>query len=387
MLHDIFFKFPREFPLPFILDGATGTALMKRGMPKGAVPETWVLDNPDVIRGIQLSYAAAGSDAVLAPTFGANGESLRRHGVMTSVEAINPSLAEISRGTAHFIGGDISPTGLFIEPAGDATFDQIARVYSEQGAALRDHVDFFSVETMISLQEARAAVVGLRSVTDKPIFVTITVNADCRTISGDTLSASLLSLSALGINAFGCNCSVGPDDMLRAMKPLLPLAAALGIPLIAKPNAGMPHENDDGSQYYDLCSEEFGEYIPRFYENGIYILGGCCGTDENFIAQIKRCKADSIPDIIPVSNIERLACNNKIIAEYIPCEAISVTDDIADDIDESDMPVPLIRVCCETEADILLENAFMFSLPIALTGDGAAIEKIRRLYNGKVLVL
>lgn len=387
-LHQIYYRFPAGFPLPFILDGATGTALMREGMPRGACTECWVTENPHILRDIQHSYARAGSDAVLTPTFGANRASLERHGVKAPASEFNEKLSAISRGIAEYTGGDISPTGLFMAPYGDASFEDIAAIYAEQARGLCGSVDFFEIETMISLAEARAAVTGIRSVTQKPVFVTLTVDKNGRTMSGDTLDASLLTLAALSIEAFGCNCSVGPAEMLEALRPLGPLSAALGIPLIAKPNAGMPREKDDGTQQFDLGARQFGEYIPAFIENGIYILGGCCGTDDSHIAEIRRRIPERIePHIIP-ADISRLACTNKTVDTYKECTGkIRVTENIADDFLDSEAGVPLLEVTCTAEAEMLLECAHMLDRPFALCGDAGSITTVLRRYNGRPLVI
>jgi 5-methyltetrahydrofolate--homocysteine methyltransferase len=241
---------------------------------------------------------------------------------------------------------------------------------------------------MISLAEARAAVTGIKSVTQKPIFVTLTVDKNGRTISGDTLDASLLTLAALGISAFGCNCSVGPADMLDALRPLGPLSAALGIPLIAKPNAGMPHEKEDGTQYFDLAAHEFGEYVPEFIENGIYVLGGCCGTDDSHIAEIRRRIPQNIKPRVKPADITHLACTNKAVDVYKEgTEKIKVTENISDDFLDSEDDVPLLEVTCSGDAEMLLENAYMLDRPFALCGDKDSIALVLRRYNGRPWVI
>ena len=232
---------------------------MAAGMPNGACPEKWILS---ILRNLRLSSAdyAAGSDAVLAPTFEET-DSLERNGLYDCVER-NVELAKLSRGLGGgFVGGDPSPTGQFLRPYGDAAFDEIVAIYAEQAAAIEPYVDFFTSETNISLAEARAAVVGIKSVSDKPVFVTLTVDKNGRTMSGDAMLCALLTLAELGISAFGANCSVGPGDLLETLRPLAPYAAGLGVALIAKLNAGMPRHA--AGQSFDLDAESFGEYVPH----------------------------------------------------------------------------------------------------------------------------
>ena len=403
-LHCIFTRFPENFPLPFILDGATGTALMRDGMPAGSCTESWVLNHPETLAAIQRDYRAAGSMALYTPTFGASASGLKKNGVSLSVEEANRRLAEITKqiacnqnGTAEddrvypvLTAGDLSPTGYLPEPYGDMPFDAISEIYAEQAAAL-DHagVDFFAVETMISLSEARAAVIGVRSVSDKPIFVTLTVDKRGRTMSGDTLLCALLSLAQLGINAFGCNCSVGPQDMCDVLSPLLPTAVGLGIPLIAKPNAGMPHEHSNGSRTFDLDAHSFGQAISDLLQNGICVLGGCCGTDSSYIREItERVGSVQLPDF-SAEDTTRMICTNRVVAnlpDVLP-DPIDISDDLPDDIDECEEDFLFLHARDEKAAEIFFENEIYINKPILLCGDSSACHSITRRFNGKTLVV
>lgn len=383
-LHDTFYRFPKEFPLPFVLDGATGTALMARGMPSGACPEKWIPEHPETIQAIQRGYYDAGSDAVLAPTFGGNRLSLERHGLCDCDER-NKTLATLtSRLGCGFVGGDMSPTGRFLRPFGDATFDEIVAVYAEQAKALEPHVDFFISETNISLAEARAAVTGIKSVTSKPVFVTLTVDKNGRTMSGDDMLCALLTLAELGVCAFGANCSVGPGDMLKTLEPLVPYAAGLGVALIAKPNAGMPHDTPEG-RVFDLDAEGFGEYAPKFLEAGIFVLGGCCGTDDRYIKRIREAVDGFVPPAgLPASDSSRMICNSKQTAEIDPDnmpEPVACDEDLFDCEDE----YAFVRVESDADVEFLLENAAMLPCPIVLCGDRNCCEKVIREYCGKFI--
>jgi Methionine synthase I (cobalamin-dependent), methyltransferase domain len=369
MLHDIFKRYPKKFPLPLLLDGATGTQLMKRGMPNGYCTETFVLENPDLFINMQKEYVNNGADIVLAPTFGANRPSILRHGYDESVDVaeLNKSLVAISKQTgAKFIGGDMSPTGLFIEPFGDSTFDEIVEIYAEQARGLEaGGVDFFMCETNINLNEVRAEVIGIRQVSDKPIFVTITVDENGRTISGDTLLAALITLADLGINAFGANCSTGPDKMYDQLKLIVPYAVGLGIPLIAKPNAGMPHQHEDGSQTFDMDPCVFKEYADIFLSNGIYIFGGCCGTDENFIGEMrKRIDDTKIFELPEAAEVDNLVCTNKEICLRDEAESVEITD--------------------MDEAEEFIEDSAFGGNPVNIIAGDEILKYIKKYYNGKV---
>ena len=383
-LHDIFYRFPKEFPLPFVLDGATGTALMAAGMPAGVCPEKWIPEHPEVLCEIQRRYYAAGSDAVLAPTFGGNRLVLERHGLFDCAER-NAALASISRGLGTgLVAGDLSPTGKFMHPFGDAEFDEIAKVYAEQAASLEPYVDFFVCETNISLAETRAAVTGIKSVSNKPVFATLTVDKSGRTMSGDSLLCALLSLAELGISAFGTNCSVGPGDMLNVLEPLVPFAAGLGVALIAKPNAGMPQESAEGKKF-DLDADSFGEYAPKFLEAGVYVLGGCCGTDDKYIKRIREAVDAFEPlEEIPKKDSLLLVCNTKEVAEIDPArlpEPVAADEELFDYEGE----YALVRVMGMGDVEFLRDNAAMLPCPIVLCGDRDLCERVIREYCGKTI--
>lgn len=389
MLHNLYPRYPKNFPLPMVLDGSTGTSLMREGMPAGSCTEKWVLEHPETIRKIQSDYISSGSDAVYAPTFGANRPTLERSDI-TDVDSTNEKLASLSTGKGVLVGGDMSPTGLFIEPFGDTPFDEVVDIYREQAAALeKAGVDFFISETNISLQEARAAVIGIREVSEKPIFVTMTVDDTGRTLSGDDLICCLMSLAELGINAFGTNCSQGPDGMLEILKTLVPYSLSLGIPLIAKPNAGLPHEDENGERHFDLDADNFAKFVPEFLEAGIPILGGCCGTDDSFIKKIRESVDKIKPDYskIEPKRTEDLACTNRVFTETTDHGApIKVAECFYDDVCMEEHLI-FAEIDDEAAADIFLENVPMLTVPCAVTGDADAIKKVKRYYNGRLAVL
>lgn len=273
--------------LPLILDGATGTQLQKYGMPAGVSTEKWVLENPDTIKKIQRAYVEAGSGAVFAPTFAANRVGLKKCGLENQVEDTVARLVDLTRqavGGRALIAGDMSPTGLMLEPFGEATYEYLVEVFAEQARALCDAgVDFIGIETMMYLDEAKAAVEGIRSVTDKPITVSFTCGGTGRTIWGEMMTDVVSALEPMGISAFGINCC-GDMDLVKTL--LEELRGATDLPLIAKPNAGQP-QIKDGKTAYLLSPEELGERVPGFVQAGASILGGCCGTDERHIAAIK----------------------------------------------------------------------------------------------------
>ena len=379
------------FSLPMLLDGATGTALFKAGMPSGVCPEEWILSNPEVIHDIQARYIEAGSDAILAPTFGANRTVLSRYGLDSSVTEMNQALASVSRKAIgkKLLAGDLSPTGKMLAPVGDTSLEEMSAVFSEQAKALDSIVDFYMIETQMDLACARAAVLGVKAVSEKPIFVTMTVTESGKTMYGDTPECALLALSELGISAFGLNCSTGPKEMKEILTPLFPLSISLGVPLIAKPNAGAPQK--DGTHSH-LTADAFAAVGNELLSSGIAILGGCCGTDETIISALHDvCTAfDGITNIPQTLPTENMASNAREWVE-IPVtdmpEPIVIDEDLIDNADEMSDDYDFLYFSVQTEEDVeaILSSAPFLTLPIAVCGNDEAIAILKKNYCGKIV--
>ena len=203
---------------PIILDVATGTNLMEAGMPIGVCPEAWVMEHPDVILDLQRRYIEAGSHIVYAPTFTGNRIKLEEYGLENRLEEINRTLVKLSRQAVEgkaLVAGDMTMTGQQLFPMGELMFEELVEVYKEQARILADAgVDLFVVETMMSLQECRAAVLAIREVCDLPVMVTLTYNEDGRTLFGTPPETAVVVLQSLGVDAIGVNCSTGPMEMV-----------------------------------------------------------------------------------------------------------------------------------------------------------------------------
>lgn len=269
-----------------VLDGATGTQLQLRGMPEGVCPELWCLENPGPITAIHQAYQAAGSDIVYACTFGANRVKLAEYGE-TDVVAVNRRLAQLAKQAVPdcLVAGDIAPTGQFIEPFGPTPFEEAVEIYKEQVRGLIEGgVDCFVIETMMDIQEARAALIAVRELTDAFCMVTMTYEASGRTLNGTDPLTALITLQSLGADAVGCNCSTGPAEMLEVIKACKPYAK---VPLVAKPNAGLP-QLKDGRTVFAMGPEEFGGFASAFAAAGVNLMGGCCGTTPEHIAALSQ---------------------------------------------------------------------------------------------------
>ena len=224
-----------------ILDGATGSNLMKAGMPKGICTEQWVAEHPDAIIELQKAYAEAGSDIVYAPTFMANPLSLAAHGLAAETERLNHTLVGLSRkavGDQVLVAGDLTTTGKLMEPLGPMKYEDLYESYKKQISCLADAgVDLLVAETMLASNETLVLLDAAQSVCDLPVFCTLTMEADGSLFFGGNIFDAVEELEAMGAFAVGCNCSTGPDQLESVIAGI---RKRVSIPVIAKPNAGMP---------------------------------------------------------------------------------------------------------------------------------------------------
>lgn len=292
---------------PIILDGATGTNLMAAGMPIGVCPEKWVMDHPDVLLELQKAFVEAGTNIVYAPTFTGNRIKLEEYDLADDLEEINTTLVKLSKeavGDKALVAGDMTMTGRQLFPLGDLMFDELVEVYKEQASVLASAgADLFVVETMMSLQECRAAVLAIKEVSDLPIMVTLTYNEDGRTLFGTPPETAVVVLQSLGVDVIGINCSTGPMEMVEPVKKMAEYST---IPILAKPNAGLP-ELVDGNTIYRMTPEEFAEAGVALVQAGAAIVGGCCGTTPAHIKAL----ADAVRGM---EIIEPLKTHRRILA-------------------------------------------------------------------------
>ena len=276
----------------FILDGATGSNLQKAGMKSGECPEQWILNHPDIFIDLQKKYIGAGSDAVYAPTFTSTRVKLDEYGLGAKQREYVGKLVGLSKQAVEesrtdrkiYVLGDISMTGLQFQPLGTMPFEELVDIYKEQVTlSVEAGVDGFVIETMMSLQEARAAVLAVKESCDLPVFVTMTFQEDGRTLYGTSPETAMVVLQEMGVDAVGINCSTGPDKMVDAVKSMKRYAK---VPVIVKPNAGLP-ALVDGETVYDMGPDEFARAMKKLAEAGATVLGGCCGTTPEHICCLK----------------------------------------------------------------------------------------------------
>lgn len=289
----------------FILDGATGSNLQKAGMKSGECPEQWILNHPDIFIDLQKKYIEAGSDAVYAPTFTSTRVKLDEYGLGAKQREYVGKLVGLSKQAVEesrtdrkiYVLGDISMTGLQIQPLGTMPFEELVDIYKEQVTlSVEAGVDGFVIETMMSLQEARAAVLAVKESCDLPVFVTMTFQEDGRTLYGTSPETAMVVLQEMGVDAVGINCSTGPDKMVDAVKSMKRYAK---VPVIVKPNAGLP-ALVDGETVYDMGPDEFAQAMKKLAEAGATVLGGCCGTTPEHICCLKEAlKEEMFKPLVP----------------------------------------------------------------------------------------
>ena len=273
------------------LDGATGSNLVKAGMPSGVCPEQWILEHKDVMLKLQKDYVQAGTNILYAPTFTANRIKLAEYHLEKNMSAMIHELVAISReaaasspGHTVLVAGDITMTGEQLKPMGKMELEDLIDIYKEQILSMVDAgVDLLVVETMMSLAETRAALIAAKEVCDLPVIATLTFEADGRTLFGTDAKTAAIVLESLGASAIGANCSTGPAQMESIISDMV---THTRIPVIAKPNAGLPFLDENGNTCYNMEAEEFTEEMEILVNAGASILGGCCGTTPEFIRQI-----------------------------------------------------------------------------------------------------
>lgn len=271
-----------------IADGATGTMLQAMGLPAGMAPELWNVERPDAIRAHYRAYLDAGSEVILANTFGGNRIKLERTGRLgarvVELNRAGASLAVEEAAGEAYVAGDMGSTGELLAPYGTLQYGEAVEVYAEQALALVEGgVDLLWGETLTDLNEARALLEGVREVTDLPVFCSLSFGRGARTMMGVTPRQAAETLWPLGLTAIGANCGEGIPPVaavLDEMRAALPDAA-----LIAKPNAGVPRL-EDGQTVFPLGPEDMAAEVPDLVARGAQVIGGCCGNTPVHIAAV-----------------------------------------------------------------------------------------------------
>ena len=395
-----------------LFDGGMGTMLQAAGLEAGALPELLNLSEPDAITAVHAAYVAAGSEVVTTNTFGANAHKL---GDAATVEEIFDAAVRCARASgARYVAGDIGPLGALMRPMGTLSFDEAYNLFAQQvRAAATAGVDLFVIETMTDLAEIRAAVLAAKENSDLPIFATMTFEEDGRTFLGTSPEVAAITLDALGADVVGINCSLGPAELRPLAARML---AVTEKPVMVQANAGLPHV-EDGRTVYDIDPTAYAAAVRGMVDDGVGIIGGCCGTNPNYIrllADIVRNRTPqqrSVEPAFTVTSAQRavvLLCSEQRIAvigerinptgkkrlqaalragdlDYVVGQGISQQEQGADILDvnvgmpELDEVVLLPRACEQLQASTVLP------LQIDST-DPAAIEAAVRRYAGSAII-
>ena len=384
-----------ELYFPLILDGANGTELQKRGFDGSKCTETWVLEHPEVMRKLQEDYVKAGSDIVYAPTFGANRVKLEENGIFNQVGDFNRRLVAISKeavaGTDALVAGDIATTGKFLAPLGDVTFSDLYDIYHEQAEAMEEAgVDMYVIETIMTVPDARAALLAVKDVSDKPVLVSFTCDENGRTLTGSDVRAAMVIMQGMGIDAFGLNCSTGPAEMLEQAKRLRDIAE---VPVAIKPNAGLP-KTVNGETVYDCPPDEFVEHTKEFAELGAGLFGGCCGTGPEHIAKIGPQLEDFEFRKPDPRYGDKIVCATEKDAFILELgieagEIIECGPDLEDLLrkeNKSDSQVITLRISRESDLDEFEAAQYAVRKPLCIVCDDAALlDEALMLYQGRAL--
>jgi 5-methyltetrahydrofolate--homocysteine methyltransferase len=388
-------------------------------MINGVCPEQWILEHPDVLVDLQKRYIEAGTDILYAPTFTSNRIKLGEYGLDERCESITKELVALSKKACEvadrpvYVAGDMTMTGEQLYPVGSLGFEDLVEVYKEQVRySVEAGVDLFVVETMMSLQECRAAVLAIKETCDLPIMVTLTFNDDMRTLYGTEPETAVVVMEAMGVDAVGVNCSTGPQKLCEVVERMVPYA---GIPLVAKPNAGLP-KLVDGKTQYDMGAEEFGIEAAKLTKAGASIVGGCCGTTPEHIKELfERVKGEA--PVIHEKKHKRVLTNEQKVLEIdldgnflVIGERINPTGKKAlqEELKQGKMNLVLSMAEEQMEAGAAIldvnmgmngidEKEMMLNCIYALTGHGSAplcidssypeiLEEALRIYPGRALI-
>lgn len=402
-------------------DGGMGTLLQEKGLAPGELPETWNLTHPQEICEIHRQYIESGSEIILTNTFGAN--ALKFHDDSCSLEEIiNAAVSHVKTAEqeAHLKTGerrkiytalDVGPTGKLLKPMGDLEFETAYEAFKEvMILGEKAGADLIHIETMSDTYELKAAVLAAKENTDLPVFATAIFDERRKLLTGADVSSVVALLEGLGVDALGINCGMGPKQMFPVLEEIMKYSS---IPVIVKPNAGLPKQRD-GKTYYDVSEDEFAAYMEQIVQMGACVIGGCCGTTPEHIRAMKeRCKnAELVPvtekEFTVVSSYGQsviLGEGSKIIGErinptgkkrfkqalkehdldYILREGIVQQDQGAHILDVN-VGLPDIDEPALME-EVIQELQSVVNLPLQIdTVDTEAMEKALRIYNGKAMV-
>lgn len=273
-----------------IADGATGTNLILRGLERGETAEQWVIDHPEKIMNLHLDFIYAGAEIILTSTFGGSEINLEQSGLKEKYLQINRSAVSIAKeakkNTQVLVAGSIGPLGKMLKPLGTLEYKEAENYYSRQAAALSSAgVDLIVIETQFDIEEAKAAISGVRSSYQEALICSFSFDRGTKTMMGVSPSSFTKEVEDLELSAIGINCGKSLDDNFLALKEI---SNATDIPIWFKPNAGLPHLDTTGAPKYDITPSQMAEKVGMWIEAGSRIIGGCCGTTPDHLNAIAK---------------------------------------------------------------------------------------------------
>jgi 5-methyltetrahydrofolate--homocysteine methyltransferase len=271
-------------------DGATGTNLIARGLPRGKTSEEWVLENPEAIKTLHRDFIEAGSDIILTSTFGGSETRLARSGLKDKHQEVNRMAVNLARQAAEdrqtLIAGSIGPLGEMMKPLGTLDEETAERNYRQQAQVLSEAgVDLLLIETQYDIAEAAFAVKAAMSVSQLPIICSFSFDRGTKTMMGVSPAMFAEAIAPMGVAALGINCGKSLEDNLNSLKEL---SSVTDLPIWFKPNAGLPVIDADGHASYNVSPDEMAGHVSQWIESGARIIGGCCGTSPQHVAAIHR---------------------------------------------------------------------------------------------------
>jgi len=271
-----------------VADGATGTTLLARGMQRGATSETWVMEQPDEIIQLHKDFIAAGADIILTSTFGGTsirlrGSTLEGHAVTVNQRAVSLARQAVE-GTHTIVAGSLGPVGQLLKPYGPLEIDDVITAYTEQAQAITQAgADLLVIETQFDMNEVKAAIQGVRSVSNLPLVVSLSYDRGERTMMGVSPSQAGKELDTLPVDVIGVNCG---RSLYENLHNLVELREVTSKPIWFKPNAGLPRVDAQGATVYDTTPDMMGSQVQAWITSGAQIVGGCCGTSPDYLRKI-----------------------------------------------------------------------------------------------------
>ena len=396
-----------------LFDGGMGTMLQAAGMKTGALPELLNFEEPEVITDIQRQYVEAGCDVITSNTFGANAHKLA--GAASVHDVFAAAVACARAAGARYVAGDIGPIGALLRPLGTLSFDEAYLLFKEEvEAGVAAGVDLFVIETMTDLAEIKAAVLAVKENSDLPIFATMTFEEDGRTFLGTNPEIAAITLDALGADVVGINCSQGPAELRGLAKRML---AVTDKPVMVQANAGLPHVDGCGCTIFDVHAPEYGQAVAGMIEDGVGIVGGCCGTTPDHMRELHALIESHVPTqrrhaptttVTSAQSVVDLPCGGHKIAvigerinptgkkrlqqalregnlDYVVSQGISQQEQGADILDVNVGLPEIDEVKMIQAATEQLQGSVLLPLQIDST-DPAAVEAATRRYAGKPII-